>query len=96
MLLFTDTNSIIEVVTYNLVNSVSGDWTLLAIFFMATLGMALVFSKAKASTSIATMAGVTIMFSFIVPGLMFLWWLAIIAAIFVLINGLRKWITSQG
>jgi len=93
--MITDTNNIMDFFTQSMLGAVSGDWMLLAVLFIAALAMTLVFAKAKASTSVAVIAAVGIMFSFVVDGLMFIWWLAIIGAIFVLINGLRKWITSQ-
>lgn len=93
--MLADTNNLIELIATSLIGSTSGDWMILAIIFMATLGMGLIYARAKASTAVAVIAAVALMFSFVVDGLMFIWWLAIIASIFILINGLRKWITSQ-
>jgi hypothetical protein len=76
------------------VGATGGDFLLLAIAFIAILGMAFVYTKSKASTSIIVTVGFAFMFSFFVPELIFIWWLSIIASVFILINALKKWITG--
>jgi len=94
--MIADTNSVIDLAYNSLNGIVSGNWVFLGIIMFIIIGYALVLGKAKASTVV--MVGVSMSFIFImaaVPEFQFLFWIAIVGAMFVLTNGLRKWITGQ-
>lgn len=91
----TDTNNVPDLLFQSFVGITGGDFLLLAILLIAIVAFGLIYARAKASTSIIVIVGLTFVMSFFVSELIFVWWLAIIGSIFVLINGLRKWITGQ-
>lgn len=90
-----DSNNVSDLLFNTFVGVTSGDWLFLAILLIGIVGMALIYARAKASTSIIVVVSLTFLMSFFVSELIFVWWLAIIGSIFVLMNGLRKWITGQ-
>ena len=93
--MIADTNSVIDFGYNTLVGTVGGDWILLGILIFAVIGIALVLGRAKASTVVMVGVSMAFIFGLLIPGaFMFIFWIAIIGAMFVLINGLRKWITG--
>jgi hypothetical protein len=96
-MVIADTNSVVGMAFNTLVDvSGGGNWIFIGILLFAVIGWWLMKSGARASTVV--MVGVslaTIMIYAVVPEFQFIFWIAIIAAMFVLINGLRKWITGQ-
>jgi len=94
--MITDTNSIVGFAYDTMIGSVGGDWILLGILVFAVIGIALIMGRAKASTVLMVGVSMAFVFGLLIPSaFMFIFWIAIIGAVFVLINGLRKWITGQ-
>lgn len=93
--MITDTNSVVSFSYNTLVGVFGGDFMLLALFLL--VGIASVFVLARVKASSALIIGVFFVFIFaaILQQLFFIFWLIIIASLFVLINGLRKMITGQ-
>lgn len=94
LLTIADTNSFTGFVFNTLVTSVGGDLLILGLVVFAGLAGLLLLSGARASTAIMIGVGFVFMFSLLVPAFAFLFWLAVIVALFVLINALRKQVTS--
>ena len=96
-MVIADTNNVVGFAFNTLVDvSGGGNWIFVGILLFAVIGWWLMKSGARASTVV--MVGVSlsmIMIYAVVPEFQFIFWIAIIAALFVLINGLRKWITGQ-
>ena len=94
--MITDTNSIIEFGVSTLLGATGGNMIFLGILFFLGLGVILIMGKAKASTVVMVGVSFSILFGILVPwAFMWIVWIAILASLFVLINGLRKWITGQ-
>ena len=96
-MVIADTNNVVGMAFNTLVDvSGGGNWIFVGIILFAVVGWWLMKTGARASTVV--MVGVSlsmIMIYAVVPEFQFIFWIAIIAAMFVLINGLRKWITGQ-
>ena len=95
--MITDTNSVVGFVGNGISSYLPGEGGLLfvgIIFFICVMG-ALLMGRVKASTAVMVGASMAVMLSFMTTGFGFLFWIAILGALFVLINGLRKRITGQ-
>lgn len=95
--MITDTNSVLGIFSNSVSNYLPGEGGLLFIgilFFLAIMGY-LLMGKVKASTAVMVGASMAVMLSFVVSGFGFIFWIAILASLFILINGLRKRITGQ-
>lgn len=90
-----DSNSVIGFAGNLLSGITSGDMILLGILFFAGIMLVLVLAKVKASTALMVGVSVMFMFAMVASEFMIFFWLALIIALFVLINGLRKWVTGQ-
>jgi hypothetical protein len=91
-----DTNTLSTFFFHTFEGMVSGDFILLGILIMLIIGIALILAKARASTVIMVETSIVFIFALLIPSaFMFVYWIVILASIFVLINGLRKWITGQ-
>lgn len=90
--MITDTNNVTDFITNALIGSTSGDVLLLGILVFGIIAIALVLGKSRASTSVMVGVMWVFLFGLLNPQFVFLFWLAILGSIFVLINGLRKWI----
>jgi hypothetical protein len=94
--MITDTNSIIGFFSNSMVGMFGdGAFILIGILFFLVIAYFAIVSKARTGTMVMIGASIAVMFSFIAPEFGFLFWIAILVAGFVLINGLRKWITGQ-
>jgi len=95
--MITDTNSVIGFITSGISSYLPGEGGLLfigIIFFICVMG-ALLIGKVKASTAVMVGASMAVMLSFITAGFGFIFWIAILASLFILINAIRKRITGQ-
>jgi len=92
--MITDANTVQEFMLNTFVGITGGNFLLLGILVFLIIGFALIYGKARASTVVMIGASFVFVFSLLDSQFAFLFWLALIASIFVLINGLRKWITS--
>jgi len=95
--MISDTNSVLGFIGNIIGSYLPGEGGLLFIgilFFLAVMGV-LLMGKVKSGTAVMVGASVAVMLSFVVTGFGFIWWIAILASLFVLINGLRKRITGQ-
>ena len=90
-----DTNSVVGLAGNWLGGITSGDMILLGILVFAGIMLVLVFAKVKASTALMVGVSVMFMFAMVASAFMIFFWIALIISIFVLINGIRKWVTGQ-
>lgn len=90
-----DSNSVIGFTTNLLTGVTSGDMILLGIIVFAAIMLMLVIAKVKASTALMVGVSVMFMFAIVASAFMIFFWIALVISLFVLVNGLRKWITGQ-
>lgn len=95
--MITDTNNVLGFVSNGIASYLPGEGGMLfiGILFFFCVMVALLMGKVKASTAVMVGASMAVMLSFVTLGFGFLFWIAILASLFVLINGLRKRITGQ-
>lgn len=95
--MIADTNSAVQFATNVVTGSnglAGGDTVILGIIIFTLVLLALVWVKAKASVVICVGISIAFMLSFVNPDFIFLFWIALIASAFVLVNGLRKMFTG--
>jgi len=90
-----DSNSAIGFTTNLLGGITSGDMLLLGILLFGGVMIALMLARVKASTAVMVGVAMAFMLAFVAGAFMVLFWIALIISIFVLMNGIRKWITGQ-
>ena len=94
--MFEDTNNIVGLVSNSLIGATgSGDWIILGILFLAIIGFALLMGRARAGLVIMVGVASIFVFSIIEPAFAFMFWVALIISLLVLVMGLRRWLTSQ-
>jgi hypothetical protein len=89
--MITDTNSVVGFAG-NMLGGLLGTDSLvmLGIVFFLCIAVAMIWARLKAGTSVMIGAVMAVMLSFVAPEFGFLFWLAILASLVVLINALRK------
>ena len=89
--MITDTNTAVGFAT-NILGGLLGTDSLLLLGILLFLGIcvALIWARVKAGTAVMIGATMAVMLSFFVPEFGFLFWIAILVSIVVLINALRK------
>lgn len=93
--MIADTNTLVGFVTNTFVGMTGGNWLLLGIIFFLLIGFALIWGRARASVVLMSGLGAVFVFSLLSEQFAFLFWIVIIIAVFVLLMGLRRWITGQ-
>ena len=93
--MISDTNTLVGFVAESAIGMVGGNWVLLGIIFFLLIGFALIWGRARASVVLMSGLGCVFVFSLLSEQFAFLFWIVIIIAIFVLLMGLRRWITGQ-
>jgi hypothetical protein len=95
--MISDTNSLVGFVANYFASSsgfVGGDVIVLGMLVFGCVLGGLIFSKARAGTVVVVTTALAFMISIVESEFMFLFWVSIIVSLFVLINGLRKWMTG--
>lgn len=89
--MITDTNSVIDF-SANIIGGLLGTDSLVmvGILFFLCIAVAMIWARVKAGTAVMIGSVMAVMLSFVAPEFGFLFWLAILASLAVLINGLRK------
>jgi hypothetical protein len=89
--MITDTNSFIGFAG-NILGGLLGSDSLVmvGIVFFLVIAVAMIWARVKAGTAVMIGAVCAVMLSFVAPEFGFLFWLAILASLVVLINALRK------
>jgi hypothetical protein len=93
--MIADTNSIVAFGYNSITGIFGGDVLLLGILLLLCVSAIFVVARVKASSALMIGAFMVFIFSIVVGQLFFVFWLIIIASLFILINGLRKQITGQ-
>ena len=93
--MFEDTNNIVNLFGNSLIGATGGDWILLGILFIIIIGFALLMGRARAGLVIMVGVASIFVFSIIEPAFAFMFWVALIISLLVLVMGLRRWLTSQ-
>ena len=92
--MIADTNNVVGLGA-NLLGGLFGSdsMILLGILLFLALGVAMIYARVKAGTAVMIGCCLAIMLSFVATEFAFLFWIAIVVSLIVLINGLRKmWI----
>jgi len=92
--MITDANNIPEFILNTFVGITGGDFVLIGILIFIIIAFALITGKARASTVVMVGVAFTFIFGLIAQQFVFLFWLALLGAFLVLVNGIRKWVTS--
>jgi hypothetical protein len=94
--MITDSNSFAGFIS-NILTSpgglFGGDIILFGIILFILIIIGLVLAKAKAGVVISVSVALAFLLSLSAPEFMFLFWIAIVVSLFVLIAGLRRWMT---
>ena len=72
-----------------------GNLLIMAILFIAIIGLVLIYARARASLVLVVGAILVFIFGILVPSMAFIFWIILLASGFMLIMGLRRWLTSQ-
>jgi hypothetical protein len=93
--MITDVNNVVALSGNMLFGVSSGSMVLLGLAILLVVGFLLVMGKAKVSTSILSGTCIIFIFSLVEPAFMFMFWIALVVSLLMLVNGLRKTFTSQ-
>lgn len=93
--MIADTNTLVGLTGGFFTDMVGGNFVLLGIIFFLLIGFALIWGRARASVVLMAGLGAVFVFGLLSEQFVFLFWIVIIIAGFVLLNGLRRWLTSQ-
>ena len=93
--MFEDTNNIVNLFGNSLIGATGGDWILLGILFIIIIGFALLMGRARAGLVVMVGVASIFVFSIVAPAFAFMFWIALIISIMVLVTGIRRWLTSQ-
>jgi len=93
--MITDANNVVEIAASTLFGASGGSWILLGFAVLLVVAIALVMAKAKIGTVILSGTCIIFIFSLLDPAFMFMFWVALIISLLMLVNGLRKQFTSQ-
>jgi hypothetical protein len=90
-----DTNSLVTFTSNFFTTLTGGDLIILGILLMIAVIVFLVMSGTKSSTSLSIGLAMIFLIAIFASSFMALFWIIIIVAMFILINGLRKKLTGQ-
>jgi hypothetical protein len=95
--MIVDSNSVVSFFSNSVGSLVPGEGNMLfiGIILFLCVAVAMLWARVRAGTAVMIGATMAVMMSFVTREFSFLFWLAILASLFVLINGLRKRITGQ-
>ena len=94
-ILLTDANTPSAFIYNFVIEFTGGDWILLGIVVLMVLIFVLAMARVRSGGIVAVGAAFFFVLSLFNPIFMFLFWIALIIAIFVLVNAIRKKITGQ-
>ena len=95
IVLLTDASTVTDLFYNSFVEWTGGDYVIIGIGVLFMLAMALIMAKARSSTAVVVGMAMAFILSIFNPAFAFIFWLAVIGSVFVLVNGVRKWITGQ-
>jgi len=93
--MIADVNNVVSLGANTLIGVSSGSMILLGLLILLAVGFALVMGKAKVSTTILSGTCIIFIFSMVEPAFMFMFWVALVVSLLILVNGLRKMWISQ-
>lgn len=94
-LLLEDSNNLAGFAYNAAIDFTGGDWILVGIVVLIGLGLLLAMSGVRSGGVVAIGAAFIFLLSLFYPGFIFLFWIAFIIAIFVLVNAIRKKMQGQ-
>ena len=94
LFLVTDANTLGGLFNSYLDLGFGGDWILIGICVFALIAFFLVLTRVRAGGIVAVGAGFAYLLSLFNPAFQFIFWLAIMVSVFMLIQGLRKQTTQ--
>lgn len=90
-----DSNNVVDFVYNATIGITGGDFFLLYILLIMVVAVALILVRAKASTVLVSIFGLTFLFMILQVPVQALFWIMLLIAVFVLIMGFRKQTTGQ-
>ena len=92
-----DSNSVVGFATNFIGGMVTGtdSFVFIGIILFLLVAVMMIFARVKVGTAVMVGASMAVMLSAVASEFGFIFWIAILVAGFVLVNGIRKWITGQ-
>jgi len=94
-ILVTDANTLAGLVYNYAIEVTGGDWLFVGIITLVLLALVLAMSGVRSGGVVAIGAAFIFMLSLFNPAFIFLFWIAFIIAVFVLVNAIRKKMQGQ-
>ncbi len=95
LLMIQDSNTVAGFGWNTIVEFTGGDWILIGLVIFAMLALVMLFAKVRSGAAIVIGVGFSYLLSTFVPDFAFIFWIAIIAGMFMLVQGMRKQSTGQ-
>lgn len=92
--MIADTNNIVNLFGDSITNMVSGDFVLFGILFFIIIALAMIYGKVRASVVVMVGFVGIFIFSLLSGSFVPVLWIILIVVGFVLLMGLRRWLTS--
>lgn len=93
--LITDSNNVSGLIFNSVIEFTGGDWIFVGLLIIALFVVIVLFSKMRSGAVLASGVAIVFVLSILYPGFFFLFWLAVIIAVFMLANAIRKRITGN-
>ena len=90
-----DSNNIVDLGANLFLGISGGDVLLLYLLFLMCIAVVLILARAKASTVLVTVFGLTFLFMVLQAPVSVIFWVMLLVAVFVLVMGFRKQTTGQ-
>ena len=94
-ILVEDANSFAGLAYNFVIDFTGGDWIFVGILVLVLLGILLAFGKVRSGGVVAVGAGFIFLLGLLDSRFIFLFWIAFIVAVFVLVNAIRKKMQGQ-
>jgi hypothetical protein len=94
-LLMEDANSLGGLIYSGVIDFTGGDWILLGIGILVLLAFLVAFARVRSGGVVAIATAFIFVLSILDSRFMFIFWIALIISIFILVNAIRKKIVGQ-
>ena len=95
LLMIEDANTVSGFGWNTIVEFTGGDFIIIGLAIFAMLALVLLFAKVRSGAAIVIGVGFSYLLSVLTPEFAFVFWIAIIAGIFMMVQGFRKQSTGQ-
>lgn len=95
LLMIEDANNVAEFGGNILVEFTGGDWIILGLAIFALLAVIMLFTKVRSGAAIVIGVGFSYLLTVFVQEFAFIFWIAVIVGLFIMVQGFRKQSTGQ-